>query len=158
MLSFEECKKKYDIQIITNSLGRIWRSRGDAAEDSCLPECEIVSTGKLLPTFQRNVVSPKRLPIIYQSTRYNTKEGLNFQTSFFFPVIILRDANLSRTFNCSTAHTYNWHLQPVCSVLCRITAPQSGRQHSHIYCDSIHNTSCACKQHLPYWLANIFKS
>jgi len=31
--------------------------------------------------FQRNVVPPKRLPIIYQSARYNIKEGWNFQIS-----------------------------------------------------------------------------
>jgi hypothetical protein len=41
-----KCIKKYHIQIITNSLGRIWHSHGDFAEDTNLPGCEIVSTGK----------------------------------------------------------------------------------------------------------------
>ena len=48
---------------------------------SSLPGCQPVSTGKQLSTFQRNVVPPKRLPIIYQWARYNIKEGLNFQIS-----------------------------------------------------------------------------
>ena len=39
-------------------------------------------------------------------------------------------------------------------MLYHIIAPQPGRQHNHVYCDSIHDTACTCKQCLPDWLIN----